>query len=396
MRCSVICDEFLLKGVIVGATNTNAGTAVFGNNSLGGLPFSTNHGRSRCVNAENPSGGKGVAAMAASSLGPSRKGSPCIKTVRKGDTVTLMDVEGPGIIRHIWMTVTDQTSSTGPNVLRNLILEFYWDGEESPSVRCPIGDFFCCGHAQSCNINSIPVMVAPNRGFNCYFAMPFEHARIVLHNDHNEDVPAFFYQIDYTEYDELPTDAMRFHAQWRRERVTESGRDYVVLDSVHGSGAYVGTYLALTALESRWWGEGEFKMYIDGDDRYPTWCSTGAEDYFGGAWSFAGFDRDGHMSEQTFTGPYLGFPFYSQTIARNRESAYWDINAPVMRGLYRWHIPDPIYFDSDLRVEWQQIGTEERGNFERQDDVASVAYWYQFEPHVPFTSIGDRHFRQPR
>lgn len=352
-------------------------------------------GRTRCINAENPDGGKGRAAMAASALGPSRKGSPCISTVRSGESVTLMDVEGPGVIRHIWMTVTDRTSPTGPDVLRNLILEFYWDGEDSPSVQCPIGDFFCCGHAQSCTINSIPVMVNPNRGFNCYFAMPFEHARIVLRNDHNEDVPAFFYQIDYTEYDQLPADTMRFHAQWRRQRVTELAHDYVVLDGVEGHGTYVGTYLALTALESRWWGEGEFKFYIDGDGKYPTWCSTGAEDYFGGAWSFAEFDEHGRMYERTFTGPYLGFPFYSQNLA-GRESAYWDTATPVTRGLYRWHIPDPIYFERDLRVEWQQIGTEEAGNFERQDDVATVAYWYQSEPHKPFAPIGDRAFRRPR
>ena len=279
-------------------------------------------GRTRCVNAENPAGGKGTAATAASALGPSRKGSPCIQTVKAGESVTLMDVDGPGVIRHIWMTVTGRTSPTGPNVLRNLILEFYWDGEETPSVQCPVGDFFCCGHAQACRVNSMPVVVVPNRGFNCYFSMPFEHARIVLRNDHNEDVPAFFYQIDYTEYDALPAGTMRFHAQWRRERVTELARDYVVLDGVHGRGAYIGTYLALTALESRWWGEGEVKMYIDGDDQYPTWCSTGAEDYFGGAWSFADFDEHGRMHEQTFCAPYVGFPFYSQRLASHRESAY--------------------------------------------------------------------------
>ena len=101
------------------------------------------------------------------------------------------------------------------------------------------------------------------------------------------------------------------------------------------------------------------------------------------------------MHEQTFTGPYLGFPFYSQNLA-GRESAYWDTATPVTRGLYRWHIPDPIYFERDLRVEWQQIGTEEAGNFERQDDVATVAYWYQSEPHKPFAPIGDRAFRRPR
>ena len=353
-------------------------------------------GRSRCVNAENPTGGKGRAAMATSALGPSRKGSPCIQTIAAGQSVTLMDVDGPGVIRHIWMTVTDRTSPTGPDVLRNLILECYWDGEDTPSVACPVGDFFCCGHAQSCRVNSIPVMVNPNRGFNCYWAMPFERARIVLRNDHNEDVPAFFYQIDYTAYDELPQDMMRFHAQWRRERLTESGRDYVILDGVRGHGAYVGTYLALTALESRWWGEGEVKMYIDGDDEYPTWCSTGTEDYFGGAWSFAAFDEAGHMREQTYTGPYMGFPFYSQRLV-GRESDYWDVATPVMRGLYRWHIPDPIYFEHDLRVELQQIGVDESGLFERSDDVASVAYWYQGEPHAPFPdTIRDRAWRRPR
>lgn len=352
-------------------------------------------GRSRCINAENPDGGKGEAATKASSLGPSRKGSPCINKIRKGEAATLADVQGPGIIRHIWMTVTDKTSEKGVDVLRNLILEFYWDDEEAPSVQCPIGDFFCCGHAQACAINSIPIMVNPNRGFNCYFSMPFEHVRIVVRNDHDEDVSSFFYQIDYTEYDALPADTMRFHAQWRRNRATTMGEDYVVLDGVHGQGAYVGTYLALTALGSRWWGEGELKMYIDGDNKYPTWCSTGTEDYFGGAWSFSGFDTQGSMVEETYSGAYLGFPYRSRTL-RNRESEYWDSDAPVMRGLYRWHIQDPIYFQEDLRVELQQIGADEKGNFEREDDVATVAYWYQREPHNTFPILPDRRYRQPR
>lgn len=366
----------------------------FGGGMLDGLATAS-RGRSRCVNAENPTGGKGVAAMSAGKLGPSRKGTPCLGTVPAGESVTLMDVDGPGVIRHIWMTVTDKTGPTGPNVLRNLILEFYWDGEENPSVVCPIGDFFCCGHAQDCFVDSLPIVVAPNRGFNCYFAMPFEHAKIVLRSDHNEDVPAFFYQIDYTEYDALPADAMRFHAQWRRERVTKEQQDYTILDGVRGQGTYVGTYLALTALESRWWGEGEVKFYLDGDTDYPTVTSTGTEDYFGGAWSFATFDENHHMREQTYCAPFVGFPFRSQSLG-NRESDYWDKSTPVMRGMYRWHIPDPIYFERDLRVTVQQIGSQEAGLFERSDDVASVAYWYQREPHAPFPSLGDRHFRQPR
>lgn len=354
--------------------------------------------RSRCVNAENPTGGKGVAAMAAGTLGPSRKGSPCVDVVPAGGAVTLMDVDGPGVIRHIWMTVTDRTGPTGQNVLRNLILEFYWDGEDDPSVVCPIGDFFCCGHAQACAVDSLPVVVAPNRGFNCYFSMPFEHAKVVLRSGHNEDVHGFFYQIDYTE-EPLPQNALRFHAQWRRERVTSQSRDYVILDDVRGQGVYVGTYLAHTALESRWWGEGEVKMYLDGDVEYPTVTSTGTEDYFGGAWSFGPFEGrgSGDMREQTYCAPFVGFPFRSQTLV-GRENDYWDQSTPVMRGLYRWHIPDPIYFHEGIKVTIQQIGTDESGLFERSDDLASVAYWYQSEPHVPFDPglIGDCRFRRPR
>ncbi|WP_411675003.1 glycoside hydrolase family 172 protein [Bifidobacterium polysaccharolyticum] len=355
--------------------------------------------RTRCINAENPRGGKGRAAMTASNLGPSRKGTPCLKNIPPGQDVVLADLSGAGEIRHIWMTVTDATSPTGPNVLRNLILECYWDGEQTPSVCVPLGDFFCCGHAQACRVESVPVAVYPRRGFNCYWPMPFHSgARIVLRNRHNEPIEAFFYQIDYVEKDELPEEVMTFHAQWRRQRVTELGQDYMILDGVHGRGSYVGTYLALTALESRWWGEGEIKVYLDGDKDYPTWCSTGSEDYFGGAWSFAGQDPDGRMHEVTYSGAYMGFPFHSRQLD-NRESQYWDADTPVTRGFYRWHIPDPIIFASDIKVTLQQIGVDEQGYFERQDDLASVAYWYQQEPHKPFPQnvleTGERD-RRPR
>ncbi|WP_339350606.1 glycoside hydrolase family 172 protein [Bifidobacterium indicum] len=340
--------------------------------------------RTRCVNAENPRGGKGKAAMSASHLGPSRKGTPCLRDIQPGQEVVLADLQGAGVIRHIWMTVAESTSPTGPNLLRNLILECYWDGEESPSVCAPLGDFFCCGHAQACRIESLPMAVYPRRGFNCYFPMPFHSgARIVLRNEHHEPVEAFFYQIDYAEKDDLPDDVMTFHAQWRRQRVTDLARDYVILDGVRGAGTYAGTYLALTALESRWWGEGEVKMYIDGDQDYPTWCSTGSEDYFGGAWSFAGHDPDGATVEQTYTGTFMGFPFRSRSL-HDRESEYWDTDTPVTRGFYRWHIPDPIVFQESIKVTLQQIGVDEQGLFERQDDLASVAYWYQIEPHLSF------------
>lgn len=357
--------------------------------------FVPRHERPRCINAENRHGRKGEGAQASSPLGPGRKGSPCIDRIEAGGTAVLADVEGPGIVRHIWMTVTDRTSATGPNVLRDLVLEMYWDGESEPSVRSPLGDFFCCGHAQACDVISEPIMVCPNRGFNCFFPMPFEHMRIEVRNEHNEDVEGFFYQIDYAQVDALPREAMRFHAQWRRSLMTETARDYVILDAVRGRGVYVGTYLAHVALESRWWGEGEVKIFLDGDDKYPTWVSTGTEDYFGGAWSFAGFDQAGKMHERTYCGPYMGYPFHSRHIDGG-GSRYWDDDAPVMRGLYRWHIPDPIAFDHDIRVTIQQIGADEHGLFERRDDVSSVAYWYQDEPHVPFPEGPERAMLRPR
>ena len=213
-------------------------------------------GKSRSINWENRTGEKGKGGMAAGDLGPSRKGSPCIPLVRAGETVTLAEMDGPGIIRHIWITVTDRTSDRNRYVLRDLVLRMYWDGEENPSVESPLGDLFCCGFGVSYPVNSLPVAVNPTRGFNLYFPMPFrKKARITLENQCDEDVHAFFYQVDYCLTEELPEDTGYFHAQWRRQRLTEKGKDYVILDGVKGRGQYVGTYLALTALERYWYAQ---------------------------------------------------------------------------------------------------------------------------------------------
>ena len=258
---------------------------------------------SRAITPENITGEKGRAAMSASHLGVGRKGSCCVP-LESGETITLADIEGPGIIRHIWMTVPDKTAA-GSFVMRDLVLRFYWDGQTRPSVEVPLGDFFCCGFGRECFVNSVPVAVVPNRGFNCYFPMPFKKkAKITLENQHANKIPAFFYQVDYCLYDELPDDIAYFHAQWRRERLTEKTKDYTILDGVKGKGHYIGTYMALTTLERYWWGEGEMKFYIDGDEEYPTICGTGTEDYFGGSWSFAK-QVDGKTVEQNYNTPYL-------------------------------------------------------------------------------------------
>ncbi len=352
------------------------------------------NGQSRAINAENPTGEKGKGGMASSDLGPSRKGSPCIPEIKPGETVTLAKINGCGVIRHIWMTVTDRTEKDC-FVLRDLVLRIYWEDEKTPSVESPLGDFFCCGFGRDCAVQSMPIVVNPARGFNCYFPMPFrKRARITLENQHDAPIPAFFYQIDYTLYDELPDDISYFHAQWRRERLTELKKDYTILDGVKGKGHYVGTYMALATLERYWWGEGELKVYLDGDTDYPTICGTGTEDYFGGAWSFASA-KDGETTENTYCTAYLGYPYFSRNDPRS-ANPYHMSDTVTERGFYRWHITDPILFDSDIRVTIQQIGISRNGMFERQDDVSSVAYWYQTLPHQPFAPLPPKEERRPR
>ncbi|NMM98377.1 MULTISPECIES: glycoside hydrolase family 172 protein [Bifidobacterium] len=356
---------------------------------------------SRAINAENPNGEPGKAAMAASALGPSRKGSPCLRNIAPGATVTLADIDGPGQITHIWFTVDEKTTDADCYVLRDLVLRMYWDGETEPSVECPLGDFFCCGFGRAAVVTSGPVVALPSRGMNCYWPMPFRrHARITVENQHANPIKDLFYQIDYRLYDDVASltgaadDLLTFHAQWRRQPITQPAQDYVVLDGVRGSGHYVGTYLALTTLERYWWGEGEFKFYIDSDTDYPTICSTGTEDYFGGAWSFARQEH-GRTVEQCYSTEFLGYPYYSQHDPLI-HSDYHDDVTPPQRGLYRWHIPDPIVFRERLTVTVQQIGSAACGAFERQDDVASVAYWYQNEPHGSFPALPDARARRPR
>ena len=362
--------------------------------SLGSVAMLSNR-KSRTINAENPTGEKGRGGVTASNLGPSRKGSPCLRDIQPGQQVQLAEMDGPGIITHIWITVDNKTTDGECYVLRDLVLRMYWDDEEEPSVEAPLGDFFCCGFARECLVSSMPIAVIPNRGFNCYFQMPFhKKAKIVLENQHENPIPAFFYQIDYCLDETLSADVGYFHAQWRRQRLTNLQEDYVIADGIKGKGHYVGTYIALTTLERYWWGEGEVKFYIDGDIEYPTICGTGMEDYFGGSWSFAK-QVDGKTVEQNYNSLFLGYPYYSahDELVHN---FYHNDDCPPMRGFYRWHIPDPIYFEQDLKVTVQQIGVGYKGLFERQDDVASVAYWYQREPHHTFTKLLNKEARWPR
>ncbi len=362
-------------------------------NSVSTLPLITNE-TSRAINAENPCGEKGAGGKAASNLGPGRKGSPCI-TLKAGETVTLAKIETCGVINHIWITVTDRTSDINRFVLRDLVLRMYWDGEETPSVESPLGDFFCLGFGESYMVNSALINVNPLRGMNSYIPMPFrKKAVITIENQHPCDIGGFFYQIDYCLRDMLPENTGYFHAQWRRQPITTQKEDYVILDGVKGAGQYIGTFMALSTLSRYWWGEGEIKAYIDGDVDYPTICGTGTEDYFGGAWSFA-THINGECVETNYCAPYLGYPFYADK-DRGVYNPYHNRDCMPMRAFYRWHIIDPMRFQADFRLTIQQIGVGHGGLFERQDDVSTVAYWYQTEPHNPFPhfpSVMDRHPR---
>ncbi len=342
---------------------------------LGGLPLLSD-AETRSICAENPTGARGAGATAENHLGAGWKGRPCI-TLENGETVALAEIDGPGVIQHIWFTVTDR-GPRGGTVLRDLIVRMYWDGEEQPSVEVPIGDFFANGHAMRCDINSLPVCVNPQGGMNCYWPMPFGgSARITVTNEHGDDIGGFFYQITYS-LTSVAGNAAQFHAQWRRENQVTYHKEYTVVDAIAGRGHYVGTYMAWTQLSTGWWGEGEIKFYIDGDDPHPTICGTGTEDYVGGAWCFA---------DRTYSTPFLGYPL------RHAEPGQI-----IKHGLYRWHVPDPIRFREDLRVTIQDLGfTPQPTGYEPlTDDISSVAYWYQTEPHVAFPSLPEARLRWPR
>ncbi|MCX7805830.1 MAG: DUF2961 domain-containing protein [Planctomycetota bacterium] len=306
---------------------------------------------------------------AARDLGLKWKVRPCI-TLPAGKTTTIMDVGGPGVIQHIWVTVDARR-------YRDLILRMYWDGEESPSVETPVGDFFCNGFKTRVNVLALPVNVNPSGGFNCFFPMPFRsRARVTVENRAPEDVRGFFYAINYA-LTEPEEDDARFHAQFRRVNPLPYKQDYVILDGVRGQGHYAGTYMAWQQNSDGWWGEGEFKAFIDGDGEFPTICGTGTEDYFGGAWGF----------KASFSAPFFGYCDISALTQPGREMG----RTGNRHGMYRFHIMDPIRFRSDFKATIQALGWRSEGRYlPLQDDISSVAYWYQQEPHAPFPPLGDR------
>lgn len=333
--------------------------------------------KTRSISAENFTGAKGQGGMAtegtgaecARDLGQGWKVSPSVN-IAPGQAFTVAEIDGPGAVQHIWLTCF-------PDSWRHLILRMYWDDEVDPSVETPLGDFFCNGWCERSNVNSLPIAVNPAGGMNSYWVMPFrKKAKITIENRMGSAV-VLYYQIDYT-LTEVPDDAAYFHAQWRRSNPVRYKDVHVLLDGVRGKGHYVGTYLAWQVNNNGWWGEGEIKFYMDGDEEFPTICGTGTEDYFGGAWNFE--QPKGEYA--SYSTPYLGLHQIIKPDGLYRSQQRF--------GMYRWHVMDPIRFETDLRVTIQALGWRSGGRYlPLQDDIASVSYWYQSEPHTAYPQLPD-------
>ncbi|MGE5126927.1 MAG: glycoside hydrolase family 172 protein [Betaproteobacteria bacterium] len=334
--------------------------------------------RTRSISPENFTGEKGrggtasegTGQNAARELGRGWKVSPSVR-IKAKSVFTMAEVSGQGAIQHVWLTPTGNWRFT--------ILRIYWDGEATPSVEAPVGDFFASGWGRYAQVSSLAVAVNPGSAFNSYWEMPFRKSfRITAENLADEDV-TLYYQVDYTLTD-VPADAAYFHAQFRRTNPLPYKDVYTILDGVRGWGHYVGTYLAWGVHNNGWWGEGEIKFYLDGDGEFPTICGTGTEDYFGGSYNFE--NQQTHQYQE-FTTPYSGL---AQVVRPD------GLYASQQRfSLYRWHVMDPVRFERDLRVTIQALGWRGDGRYlPLQDDIASVAYWYQAEPHAAFPALPSR------
>jgi len=340
--------------------------------------------KTRSISPENFTGEKGKGGMAVEGtgknagrdLGQGWKISPSVR-IKAKQTFLLGEINGSGAIQHIWMTPTGHW--------RYLVLRIYWDGESTPSVEVPVGDFFASGWNSYAQLSSLAVCVNPGSAFNCYWEMPFrKSARLTIENIGDDDATVY-YQIDYTLTD-VPSDAAYFHAQFRRQNPLKYKDVYTIVDGVKGWGHYVGTYMAWGVNNVGWWGEGEIKFYMDGDKDFPTICGTGTEDYFCGSYNF---ENQQTKQYQEFSTPYSGL---HQVIRPDGK-----YSSQQRFGLYRWHIMDPIRFDKDLKVTIQALGWRSGGRYlPLQDDIASVAYWYQTEPHAAFPKLPDKDYLEVR
>jgi hypothetical protein len=383
MKAVVLIYGMLVAGVFFASLQSFAQGNKFNglNMNMGSLPVLSD-AKTRSISPENFTGGKGKggmatleegsAARAARDLGQGWKVNPYIR-IKPGTTFTLAEIAGPGAVQQIWMTPTGHW--------RYSILRFYWDDETEPSIEVPVGDFFAVGWNDYKQISSLAVCVNPGSALNCYWTMPFrKKCKVTMENLDTEEM-RLYYQINYTLTD-VPSDAAYLHAQFRRVNPVKYKDDYTIVDGIKGKGHYVGTVMSWGSNSNGWWGEGEIKFFMDGDKDFPTICGTGTEDYFCGSYNFAARNAEGESEYRDYTTPYAGFHMSSTDLYMKTQKRF---------GMYRWHINDPVRFDKDLKVTMQALGWRSGGRYlPLQDDIASVAFWYQTEPHHPFPKLPEK------
>ena len=302
-------------------------------------------------------------------------GNDDYRPLAPGDTLTLLDEAGPGEISHVWITIASDERFH----LKKLVLRMYWDGENSPSVEAPVGDFFGLGLGEYFLYQSVPLSVGGDKALNCFFPMPFQkHARITLTNEGRQKAEAVYWNVDLRAYkNALPSDTLYFHAQYRQatpnKAWTESkfnldGKQNYVWVEATGRGHFAGVTMSVVENQDGWWGEGDDMFFVDGE-KLPSINGTGTEDYFLGAWDFGG---------KQFSYPLFGAP----VVGAELQGAHWSV--------YRFHLDSPIPFTKSLRA------TIEHGHAnDRADNFYSVAYWYQSEPHAPFPALPLPELRLP-
>lgn len=307
--------------------------------------------------------------------------------IAAGDSIELAGIEGAGVIRHLYFSIWG-----GDHYLRDLVIRAYWDGETSPSVEVPFGDFFGLGHERPRFFTSMMVTVNPGDlgvfgtfGFNSYFPMPFASgARLTLTNEGSEPVYAVWYHVEFEKLRSIPRDLGRFHASWNRENPTEAvgpvvnqtlhqgindtgDENYVLLDA-EGHGNLAGIFLNIDNTMGNWYGEGDDMIFVDGERWPPSYHGTGSEEIFGG----------GAVPTDEYAGPYTGFHLIGNL----------DFSGKV--SMYRFYVNDPVRFRESIRM------TLEHGHANNiANDYSSTAFWYQDEPHKPFAPLPDAGARRP-
>ncbi|MCX7426373.1 MAG: DUF2961 domain-containing protein [Planctomycetia bacterium] len=357
-RCFTRAGAAALAALVaLGATLAMADPSV----DLIDKPYNLDTGMtSRSISFENPTGEPGQGGKAASNLGPGRKGSPS-RTIKPGETVDLCNIQGPGCIRHVWMTTARE-----PDALRSLVIRGWWEGQEHPSIECPVGDFFGFAHGKVMPYQSAVHSVGAAAGMNLWLPMPFDkRAKFTFTNEGKKAVP-LYYQIDYTVEAPHPEHTGMLHVLFRRENPTTPKQDFELLPLRKNMGRFIGSVMGIRSLDDDWWGEGEVKVYMDGDKELPTICGTGSEDYIGLSWG----------TQQT--------PFMYNGCSLDQK----DAGGKTFVSMYRWHLPDPIVWLKEARITIQQIAYN-KGLQETQDDWSCATFWYEPLPSAALPKMPD-------